>query len=246
MTICKYCEKTEKETKFHKNRGNVCNKCHYKKRGKIYDQNNREKIRKRKKEYYEKNKEKIKEQIKKYEQNNKEKIKLRKKNYHQKNKDKIKERHKKYYQKHKKVISEKSKIWKRKNKEKNNELRRKRENEKFKTDPVYKLNKQFSEAIRVALKGKKGGRKWESLVGYTLSDLKNHLESLFEPWMNWENHGVYKLNGPKVWNIDHIIPKSWFNYTSPEDPEFKECWALSNLQPKEAKRNIIKGNKFIG
>ncbi len=30
-----------------------------------------------------------------------------------------------------------------------------------------------------------------------------------------------------------------------QDQEFKECWALSNLQPLEAIANIKKGNKYL-
>jgi len=114
------------------------------------------------------------------------------------------------------------------------------------TDPKYKLSERIGISICDALKGRKMGRKWETLVGYTVDDLKNHLESLWEPWMSWENHGVYKPNGPRTWHIDHVIPQDMFNYTNPEDEEFKLCWSLNNLQPKCSKTNIIKKNHYIG
>jgi len=101
----------------------------------------------------------------------------------------------------------------------------------------YKLDVNISSAIRKCLKGQKGGREWEKLVGYTLEDLKKHLENQFDEKMNWENYGTY-------WHLDHKIPKSWFNYEKPEDEEFKECCALENLQPLEAKKNLIKNNKY--
>ncbi|GAI73524.1 unnamed protein product, partial [marine sediment metagenome] len=31
-------------------------------------------------------------------------------------------------------------------------------------------------------------------------------------------------------HIDHIIPKSAFNFTKPEHTDFKRCWALDNLR----------------
>lgn len=34
-----------------------------------------------------------------------------------------------------------------------------------------------SKGIWECLKKKKAGRRWETIVGYTLEDLKNHLES---------------------------------------------------------------------
>lgn len=168
------------------------------------------------KAYYQKNKEKRKLYTKEYERKNKEKIAKRKRDYFLNNKE-----------------------------ERNKYLRDYRKRRRAK-DICFKINENFSRSIRQALQGLKNGYHWESLVDYTLDDLINHLESLWEPWMNWNNYGVYKVNEPKRWQIDHIIPKSWFNYTSPEDPEFKECWALSNLQPKEGKANITKRNKFIG
>ena len=90
--------------------------------------------------------------------------------------------------------------------------------------------------ISTCLKGKKTGRKWERLVGYTIEDLMKRLESLFEPWMNWDNYGK--------WHIDHIKPKSLFKYNLPEDKSFKKCWSLKNLQPLEASENKRKQNKY--
>jgi len=77
----------------------------------------------------------------------------------------------------------------------------------------------------------------EKLVGYTLENLTKHLEKQFDDKMSWDNYGSY-------WHIDHIKPKSLFNYTSEIDKEFKECWGLNNLQPLEAKANLIKHNKY--
>lgn len=114
---------------------------------------------------------------------------------------------------------------------------------KYRKTDSYRLSQKkykHSDGIYNSLKKNKKGRKWESLVGYTLNDLMIHLEKQFKPWMSWENWG----KGKEKWNIDHIKPKSLFHYTSPEDKEFKECWALSNLQPLEEIENIRKSNKF--
>lgn len=106
------------------------------------------------------------------------------------------------------------------------------------TDKTYNLNCNISKSVGGSLaSGGKGGRRWESLVGYTLDELKAHLESLFESWMTWDNYG----NG---WHIDHIIPRSVFNFQTPEDIDFKRCWALSNLQPLEASANLRKHCKL--
>lgn len=110
--------------------------------------------------------------------------------------------------------------------------------ERMASDVGFRLNLAFSVGMRQSLKSGKGGRRWESFVDYTLGDLMVHLETLFLPGMTWDNYG---RDG---WHIDHIIPKSLFNYETPDDPEFKVAWALSNLQPLWAIDNIKKGARL--
>lgn len=86
-------------------------------------------------------------------------------------------------------------------------------------------------------RGSKAGRHWEDLVGYTLDQLKLHLEKRFKPGMGWENYGT-------VWSIDHKIPVSVFNFERPEDIDFRICWSLKNLQPLECSENSRKNNKI--
>ncbi len=104
-------------------------------------------------------------------------------------------------------------------------------------DPRYRLNDSMASAIYDALKKNKAGRKWETLVGYTLQDLIQRLETQFDENMNWGNYGSYFV-------IDHIKPRSLFSFMIAEDQEFKECWALSNLQPLEKIANIKKSNHY--
>jgi hypothetical protein len=110
--------------------------------------------------------------------------------------------------------------------------------EKLRTDIKFRLDHNMGTSIRLALKHKKAGRKWEKLVGYTLEDLMKHLEKQFDNKMTWNNYGSY-------WEIDHIIPKSYFKYINPEDEDFKKCWALENLQPLERSLNRSKRNKLL-
>ncbi len=86
------------------------------------------------------------------------------------------------------------------------------------------------------IKEKKNNQKWEKLIGYPVLELMKHLEKQFKDGMNWENYGE--------WHIDHIIPVSIFNFTKPEHEDFKKCWALKNLQPLWAVKNLSKGNKL--
>ena len=114
------------------------------------------------------------------------------------------------------------------------ESQKRYQNELRKT-PRGKLNNTIGTVMRRSLKGNKSGRARESLVLYTVNDLKEHLEKLFAPGMSWGNYGE--------WHIDHKIPMAAFNFEKPEDLDFKRCWALTNLQPMWAIENIKKSDK---
>ena len=59
--------------------------------------------------------------------------------------------------------------------------------------------------------------------------------------MTWDNYG-----GDSGWQIDHVVPRSWFKIRAVGDDEFKRCWVLDNLQPKWLKDNASKGNRYAG
>lgn len=164
-----------------------------------------------------------------------------------------------YYQKNKDKFREYGRIWRKKNPERASAICRKyRDTHKkeryiscknwrtnnlenirkeYRRNPKIRIDGSMRSLMWLALKGKKAGLKWESLVGYTINDLMLHLEKQFDDKMNWDNYGPY-------WWVDHIKPRDLFHYTCPEDPEFKECWALSNLQPLEKIENIKKKNHY--
>ena len=105
-------------------------------------------------------------------------------------------------------------------------------------DPTFRISLNISRRIRRTLKSPKQGRKWESLVGYRIDDLRAHLEPLFQSGMSWDNYGLHG------WHIDHIRPVSSFRFVSHEDEEFKECWALKNLRPLWGWENQRKGKRW--
>jgi hypothetical protein len=111
--------------------------------------------------------------------------------------------------------------------------------ERYKKEPKFRLNTIMRKSISESLHGTKNGKRWQTLVGYTINDLKNHIESQFTGEMNWENQGSY-------WHIDHIIPISAFNFSDSKQIDFKRCWALNNLRPFIAKDNLRKGNNING
>lgn len=101
--------------------------------------------------------------------------------------------------------------------------------------PEGMLDHRMSQSVREALRGAKRRCKWEDLVGYSVDELKAHLESKFTEGMSWE-----KFFGGRI-HIDHIMPRMNFNYSCANDPQFKQCWALSNLRPSWPKQNSVLG-----
>jgi len=221
MLFCKKCNQEKIETDFSEKRKEWCKLC-VKEYNITYRKNNKEKYRKYK-------------QTEEYKQKSKE--------YKQKTKQHIQKWGKEYF------INNKEKIMKYRqdNKEKILKTNSKRRAERVSTDPSFKLRILISAYLRSTFK-KKNGESMLKHLPYTLDELKKHLESQFEPWMSWNNHGRYS---PKTWNdndsltwtwqIDHIVPHSIFKYESIQEKKKKKCWALENLRPLSAKQNILDG-----
>ena len=197
---------------------------------KAYYERNRDKILKRNADYREKNKEKIREINRKYAETHKEQISLKNKRYAEKNSDKIKAR----------CIKNKAKYAKTKR-----DYYRKRRKE----DPIFHLHYIMSNLILTSLKTGTKTKKTEELLGYSIQELKEHLEKQFEPWMTWENHGLTATQPCQTWHIDHIIPINTFHIEEPGDAEFTKCWSLENLRPLDSFYNVRRpknGSDILG
>ena len=101
-----------------------------------------------------------------------------------------------------------------------------------------RLDRRMSTSMWGCLKGNKNNQPWEALVNYTIDDLVAHLVGTLPDGVSLSD----VVDGK--WHIDHIIPRSVFNYSSPDDYDFRRCWALENLQLLPAKENLSKGAKL--
>lgn len=137
-----------------------------------------------------------------------------------------------YLRAYKKEYRKLSKV-KQKNKEYNKEYKK-----KWRKRTDIRLHRAMMSYIKRALEIETRSNKIFSKLGYTIQDLKTHIENKFLEGMSWDNYGE--------WHIDHIVPRSWTPYCSMEDENFSKCWALENLQPLWAKDNISKGNRYAG
>lgn len=100
-------------------------------------------------------------------------------------------------------------------------------------------------ACRRAIKrvsSKKNGKTFD-LLGYSNKDFCKHIESTWEPWMNWNNYGkCYKNNETRRWSIDHKKPVIAFLKEGVRD--LKIINALNNLRAIDANLNSSKGGKY--
>jgi hypothetical protein len=201
----------------------------------------KEEKRKQDRRYYRSNADKLKADARAYQAANAERIAIRARAYREKHRDRIAQRKAStkdldaarlrasaYYRANREKVLAKLKT------DENRARARERESRK-RLDPGYRLHTNVSRFIRAALGGGKRGRKWEALLGYTLDDLKAHIERQFRRGMTWENYGD--------WEIDHIRPRAMFKFENSDDPEFRECWALTNLRPLWARENAAKSGQ---
>lgn len=101
--------------------------------------------------------------------------------------------------------------------------------------PFFKLRICVGAGIRSAIRGQKNSIRSFELVGYSLTELKRHIELQFLPGMNWENFGE--------WHIDHIVPISAFDFSENALGAVKDAWSLTNLRPLWKKDNLSKHAK---
>lgn len=192
---------------------------------KKWRETHREYIKICKREWAEANPDKRKEYKRKYNELHREKINAENRKRYLDNPDLVKAQKKKSAAKH----PDYRKKWREANPEKAKE-KDQRDYKKAVSTPKGKLKRRMTCAIWRTIHDSKANRSWESLVGYTVDQLKQHIEKLFKEGMSWDNYGT-------VWEIDHKIPVAVFNFEKPEDIDFRLCWSLKNLQPLPVSEN---------
>jgi len=107
---------------------------------------------------------------------------------------------------------------------------------KEKEDFRYRLRKNISTYLRRYLK--KGHMKktkyFKEILGCSVEELREYLESLFKEGMTWENYGRFG------WHIDHIIPIC----SAKTEEEVYKLFHYTNLQPLWWRENLVKGGKY--
>jgi ATP-dependent 26S proteasome regulatory subunit len=207
---------------------------------------NKEKIKKKSKQHYIDNKDNISQKNKEKYLKNRDNTIQKVKNRYEQNKESYLKTQRKYKEDNKEVLSNKRKTYYVLNKTKISKKNSEYIKNRLKKDVVFKLRKNISSLIREAFKNSKvnKGSKTHQILGCSYDDFKKHIESLWQPWMNWDNYGnpkdgIFEPN--KTWDIDHIIPLS----TTKTEDDVIRLNHYTNLQPlcsyynRFIKRNLL-------
>ena len=100
-------------------------------------------------------------------------------------------------------------------------------------NPQYKIKKNISRRMRSALNAPKG-KSTAHEIGSSTARLQVHIERQFHEYMTWSTR--------HRWHIDHRIPVTAFDLTSPV--ERAAAFHFLNLQPMWGEDNIRKSNKY--
>ncbi len=220
MKKCTKCKVDKELTQFGKDKSkknglsNKCSECY-----KEYYKQNKEYVLKRCKEYDFKNKEKKSEYIKKFYKENKTYFQEYNNENKTKQKEYFKKRHKdnrEYYIEYKKKNIDKIRIY---------------DTNRIKNNVQAKLSKYLRITLYRLLTKTKINKSNSAikLLGCSVDDFKQYLETQFLPEMTWDNHG-------KVWEIDHIKPCFTFDLSLEEQQ--KECFNYINMRPLFKTTNI--------
>jgi hypothetical protein len=98
---------------------------------------------------------------------------------------------------------------------------------------LFRLSEGIRSRVKNALPNHKQIFTTIELLGCSLEQYKQHLESKFQPGMCWENYGK--------WQIDHIVACKNFNLNLPLNQ--LSCFHFLNTQPLWASENATKDSR---
>ena len=157
------------------------------------------------------------------------------------NKAKISNNKKEWRLKNKEKIKNDYKEWRLANKEKINEKYKEYIKNRKETDPIFKMQCRIRRLIGNSFKncGFRKNTLSEKILGCSFENFKVYIESQFEDWMTFENHGKYNGEYHFGWDIDHIIELK----TVKNIEDVIKLNHYSNLRPLDSKINRVDRNK---
>ena len=119
---------------------------------------------------------------------------------------------------------------------------------RYRLDPEFNLQQRMrrqltkrakrdgvAELMRGAIRRGGESNAVQARLGYTIAELRAHLERQFLPGMSWERFIAGEIH------IDHITPQAAFDLQN--DDDWRACWSLGNLRPLWAADNLAKSDQ---
>lgn len=80
------------------------------------------------------------------------------------------------------------------------------------------------------------------ILDCSIVEFRIYLESKFDSWMTWDNHGKYNGELNYGWDMDHIIPMA----SAKNEEEVIRLNHYTNFQPLDSYENrVIKRDKLV-
>ena len=155
------------------------------------------------------------------------------KEWRKNNKHKYKACKKKYREKNQEKEKMSIRAWKIANKENVRQYQKNYYKERFKKDPLFKLNHNIRGLISSSFKRFKFNKRsrTKNILGCCMEEFKAHIESQFLNGMSWENRNE--------WHLDHIMPVSM----AKTEDELIRLNHYKNFRPLWAMDNLVKSDK---
>lgn len=187
----------------------------------------------------------IREQQRQYRQANREELSRRAKERRAKNQEqtRAKERARIKTPEQRAAAVVRAREWVKNNKQRHLKWTRQHRQKRLAADPAFKaqiaIRRRFYMALRNQVYDGWNIRSGEAvrLLGCTMQQFVQHVESLWSDGMSWGN---WTRDG---WHIDHIVPLSAFDLSDPEQAQ--AACHFTNLRPLWAQENLSKGAKIV-
>jgi hypothetical protein len=98
----------------------------------------------------------------------------------------------------------------------------------------FREKRKWQIALRRYVLGKHNSAYYAPYFGLDIENYRKWLELQFDDSTNWNNFG-------KAWQLDHIIPVGYFDFSSESD--LKLCWNFINVRVEKSSLNKNRGNR---
>jgi hypothetical protein len=99
----------------------------------------------------------------------------------------------------------------------------------------FREKRKWQVAFRRYVLERNASQNYALYFGLDIENYRKWIELQFTNGLNWENFG-------SLWQFDHIVPVSYFDFSKEED--LKLCWNFINIRIEKIDLNQMEGNRI--